>query len=717
MKRFLRIVLLLVAGVVGLLLLVVSVLLAGFYWNAGRSDWPTAGEIADARRPVAEVEARASIAGATAEGLGAAVDKQILFGDLHVHTGYSADALVQTVPLLHGEGSHPPADACDFARFCSALDFWSINDHAESLSPSEWTETREMIRQCNRVAGDPENPDLVSFLGWEWSQGGTTPETHYGHKNVVVLGTEEGEVPVRPIAANMGGGIVWSLIGLGLSLGDLDRFDEYADLHRSTLDSFAADSCPEGVGVRDLPEDCIESATTPDVLFEKLDEWGFPALVIPHGLAWGTTNPKGHDIARQLAGSLHDPERQRLIEVYSGHGNSEVYPSLLDAYVDEETRIICPEPTDDFEPCCWRAGEIMRARCVDPESIECQYQVDAAREQGAATGGYLSPTGAVLNSTIGDFGDCGQLRGAFLPSFNYRPRGSAQYSLAVGHFQDDAPPRRFRFGFMASSDNHRARGGSGYKEFGRTFMSDGSPMGTDLRDDRGISFYYTGGLVAVHSEGRDRRAVFDALHRREVYGTSGDRILLWFDLVRPDGSTAPMGSEIEFDGVPRFEVRAAGSFEQLPGCPETVTTRLSPERLQELCLGECYHPGENRRAITRIEVVRIRPQLKPEEDVADRIEDPWKVIACPADGEGCSATFEDPEFAAAGREAVYYVRAIQEPTPAVNGDPLNCERDEDGSCVTPRPCRGGGTEGLPVDDCLADVEERAWSSPIFLSPS
>ena len=131
----------------------------------------------------------------------AALEKQILFGDLHAHTTYSFDAYNISLPMYEGEGSHPPADACDFARYCSGLDFWSINDHAEGLTPRQWSQTRDMVRQCNAAAGDPANPDMVTFLGWEWTQIGNTPKEHYGHKNVILRDTAEGKVPRRPVSS------------------------------------------------------------------------------------------------------------------------------------------------------------------------------------------------------------------------------------------------------------------------------------------------------------------------------------------------------------------------------------------------------------------------------------------------------------------------------------------------------------------------------------
>lgn len=660
--------------------------------------------------------------------------KQILFGDLHVHTTFSPDAFLRSLPLVGGEGTHPPADACDYARFCSALDFFAITDHAEGLTGEHWRETIASIRECNAAAGDADDPDLVGFVGFEWTQVGTSVEDHYGHKNVIFAGTDDDELPTRPIAAD--GPLADAMRATQINaktmwLPLIDRQDprRYFDYRVYRKEIAAVPECPSGVDVRELPTDCRELAATPSELFAKLDQWGLDALVIPHGTTWGFYTPPGY--------AWHDPTtddaRQRLIEVYSGHGNSEEWrPGEAAARVEGEW--VCPAPTPEFEPCCWRAGELIRARCADASSDECEARVALARELYLAAG--TSGHQVVPGASVEDWGDCDQCRDCFNPSYSHRAGGSVQAILAQGA----------TFGMIGSSDNHLARPGTGYKEFARHGNTeavgareprfDGYFRGRDRRpdpepeafdpDDRSIppfaqaylerqaSFFMTGGLVAVHAEARDRGSIWSALQRREVYATSGERILLWFDLVAVGEAEGlwPMGSEVALasDAVPRFRVRAAGSFEQMPGCPTWVEDELSPERIRRLCLDECHNPAAERRAITRIEVVRIRPQRSADEPLAELIEDPWQTFACAPEREGCTIEFEDPQFASSGRAALYYVRAIQAPTPAVNTGGLRC--DARGECT---PCYGDHRTEFD-DECTSVNEERAWSSPIWLSP-
>jgi hypothetical protein len=221
--------------------------------------------------------------------------------------------------------------------------------------------------------------------------------------------------------------------------------------------------------------------------------------------------------------------------------------------------------------------------------------------------------------------------------------------------------------------------------------------------------------VAVHAAGRDRDAIFAALSRREAYGTSGPRILLFFELLNAPGGPAPMGSEVTLSEAPLFEVRAAGDFVQEPGCPEESERALGAERLARLCRGECYRPGAARQPIAAIEVVRVRPRTAPDEDPADLIEDPWKRFECAPDPAGCAVRFTDEESVASRRPAAYYVRALQPPAPAINAATLRTTFDAEGRAVSVSPCLAGWRTSED-DDCLAPAQERAWSSPIWVDP-
>jgi len=674
-------------------------------------------------------------------------ERQILFGDLHVHTTFSPDAFIMSVPLMGGSGLHPPADACDFARYCSNLDFWSINDHAEGITPRRWAETRESIRECNRISGDPENPDLVSFLGWEWSQVNTDPRKHYGHKNVIFFDTEDARVPARAIAAPRKQ-LATAPMGRGaqlmMSLMDFENRQFYWGIQQYYDEVAATPICEKGIDSKELPDDCLEIADDPRELFAKLDQWGFDSIVIPHGNAWGMNTPASTSFDKQLNRAQHDPDRQILFEIYSGHGNSEEYRSWRGAAIDESGGLYCPQPSEGYLPCCWRAGQIIRERCeaAGIEVQECERREIAARHNfvDAGNSGHLTIPG----QQVTDWLNCGTCPDCFNEPMDHRPKTTAQYALAITDFEQPQDPFNFRFGLIGSSDNHRSKAGTGYKEVKRKLMTEafGAPnqrvaerqSGDKLEplpysvplDDGGVglvnlrnmerqnSFWLTGGLVATHSDGRSRSAIWDSLKRREVYATSGDRILLWFDMLAGD-STVPMGSEVLSAANPRFRVSAVGDFKQQPGCPDHAVQALGEQRLDLLCGGECYNPSDERYRIDRIEVVRIRPQVLPGEPLEKLVEDPWRSFACDGDPMGCRVEFEDEDFAESAREAVYYVRAVQESTPMINAANVRCEFDENGQCIAVNPCYGD-YRTPDDDDCLAPAQQRAWSSPIFVTP-
>ncbi len=660
-------------------------------------------------------------------------ETEILFGDLHTHSANSMDAVVLQLPIVGMKGPRSPETSCEFARYCSMIDFWSINDHAEEQTEREWRENVEAIQHCDALYGeDGERPRLVSFLGWEWSYKSGVIDEDYGHRNIILKDLGDDEIPARPFAAPGGfadiGPDVIQLIALVLKLVDPIHAGMYEDVRQRALAFARKPLCDASTDTLDLPADCHEVVHDPIALSEKFNRWGLEALAIPHGTTWGPYHVPLANWQVMADKGMHDPTYGSLVEIDSGHGNAEDYRPWRHVEQDAEGDLVCPVPTPDFEPCCWRAGEIVRSRspaCAgDPYGEACEETVEAARLE-YANAGFDAPW-LYPDTTGEDWLDCGQCRDCFQPPALHRPLMSVQSALATGNFTDPGEPWAYKFGFTGSTDSHRAGPGSGYKEFRE--MSDGyGPARSGLLDlvvgyagsrvtpdyERQNSFFYSGSLVAVHAYERSREGIWEALRSRRTYATSGERILLWFDLVNPpEGGRMPMGSETSIGEAPRFEARVVGSFRQAPGCPDWVQGEKAESFLQEVCFGECYHPTTDRHLITRLEVVKVTPQLTPEEPLEALIADPFWSHDCEPDPDGCTVTFTDPSFVEDGRPAAYYVRAYQEPTLQFNADTLRCTRDETGRCIESHPCRNG-YRGVG-DDCMAEAPEMAWSSPIFL---
>ena len=127
---------------------------------------------------------------------------QILFGDLHVHTTFSVDAFQLSLPIVRGGR----ASTRRRLRLRPLLLRPRLLRHHRSRrdltpNPLDRGEAHHpAVQRRRRPAG--ESPDVVAFVGWEWSQAGAVPEEHYGHRTSstwtsTTAGSRSGQIAAR----------------------------------------------------------------------------------------------------------------------------------------------------------------------------------------------------------------------------------------------------------------------------------------------------------------------------------------------------------------------------------------------------------------------------------------------------------------------------------------------------------------------------------------
>jgi len=264
-----------------------------------------------------------------------------------------------------------------------------------------------------------------------------------------------------------------------------------------------------------------------------------------------------------------------------------------------------------------------------------------------------------------------------------------------------------KYGLVASTDTHLGAPGLVEERGAKGHGGAGARAVRGLTDDLEFN---PGGLAVLWAEENSRDALFDAMQRREAYGTSGTRPVVRFfggpdfeasicaatDLARRGyASGVPMGGDLARDPAgraPSFVVWAG----QDPGTPAQPGT---PLRAVQIVKG-WVEDGRTRERV--VDVVRA-----PGSAGVD-------LSTCETTGTGAAqlcGVWRDDAFDPR-ENAFYYARVLENPTCRWS-QRLCVEAGvvcSDPATVTP------GFEGCCREDHVRVVEERAWTSPIWYAP-
>ena len=276
-------------------------------------------------------------------------------------------------------------------------------------------------------------------------------------------------------------------------------------------------------------------------------------------------------------------------------------------------------------------------------------------------------------------------------------------------FQVDQGFNPFRFGFIGSSDSHNT--GGSYEEptyHGKIGQLDGRPEwrlstanleNTELNRIPDVPItgfdWSASGLAGVWAEANTRGAIYAAFRRKETFATSGTRIRVKFfagydlDTSQPHATGVPMGSDLEArrSGAPHFFAWAlrdpnSAWLQRLQIVKGWFEAGTRHERIYDVACSDGLEPSPDTHRC---------PDNNASVDLATCSYDFDK-----GDTE-LKVTWQDQDFDRK-QHAFYYVRVLENPT-----------------------CRWSTWDALklgipPRTEKPLTLQERAWTSPIWVSP-
>ena len=627
-------------------------------------------------------------------------NKNVYFGDLHVHTKHSFDAFIFGT-------TNTPDDAYKYAKggtiqhplgfdmkLRQPLDFYAVTDHGffMGMMPA-WADPNSKPGQHPYVK-TLHNVNRKENLTVE-----SSPERLYYFRELIRSGAfaELGSIfsIIKAYLTNNNSFAVdvfdydthksaWSDVANAAERhyepGKFTTFIAYeftastegmGNLHRNVI--FGSSKAP----IR--PYSRIDSLN-PEDLWNTMDKWrenGIDSIAIPHNS--NGSNGRMFEI-HQANGAPMDTQylnqrirNEPIVEITQVKGTSETHPLL--------------SPNDE-----WSDFEIMSTRV------------------GSVPPTYSRPDGSYV-------------------------RDALKKGLMLEQFFGGNP---YNFGFIGSSDTHT--GASSFDEsnyFSKVGILDGTPVGrgsipipqeqldfiNNLPDEQSDVYNYVdydgqkymragfdewgaSGIAAVWAEENTREAIFSAFKRKETYATSGNRILLrffgGFDLGDIDLNSSNLISELYERSVP-MGGNIINSNNSIPNFIIWTKKGINGAHLQRVQIVKGWIDDRSAEPFEKVydvacsdgqEVDQVT-QRCPDNGARVNISD-CSISADVGDKE-LKTFWSDPDFDP-DLKAFYYVRVLENPT-----------------------CRWSTWDALragtnPRKDLKPTIQERAWSSPIWYIP-
>ncbi len=603
------------------------------------------------------------------------------FGDLHVHTRYSADAYIFGTRVgprdayAFARGAEiPVADDAEgqtrTARIDRPLDFAAVTDHAEfygevslCVTPASLVYDVPLCRVL-RQAEDPEDRFPVT-ANWLFLAGVPDPPT--SHAFCALPGVDCDGAAVS----------VWQDIQAAAE----EAYDRTAACTFTTFNGYEHTPSPGGRHLHrnvifrneHVPAVALSHLETfpggtPQGLWSALEtqclegESGCDTLIIPHN-----PNLSGGEQLVDPADAAEAARRKRLeplIEIHQIKGNSECrFDRLAGIGVGTQDEL-------------------------------CTFEQDPVAHQGP----FEEPPPIEL----------------------YPPRNLVRNALKEGlRLEQVLGANPFQMGFVGGTDTHNGNPGDVDEADwvgaqGNEDSSAARKIGANMRTN-------PGGLTVVWAEENSRDALFEGLRRRETYATSGTRPVIRF--FAGDLAGVRCGRD---DFVPRAYETGTPMGGELGPVRGTRSPRFAVWAVKDA--GTSEQPGTD---LQRIQIVKgwLAEDGTTHEQVFDVAggENGAGVDAatCAPTGSGeadLCAVWEDPAFQP-GERAFYYARVLENPT---------CR-------WSTRVCRLAGVDSLAAD-CAAQaavaglefaacclgastdpfvepiIQERAWTSPVWYRP-